>query len=470
VNEEIALFKRCVSDKYEVSIVLAHLFECASNTGRRKLRGQYFTPRSIAQFAVKLLMTNGRGILVDAGCGTGIFAAETLRRSKQGPGRVRYLGVEIDPMLALCTAVTLDVIGAPDSWKVLMGNYLSLDQEYLSKMGFSGVSQIVSNPPYVRFHRIKDKRKLIAVMKKRTGIRLSGFSGMHSFFLAQSSALIDANGIMVFVLPPEVGLINHSSSVLDQLSVRYDLRKFPRMEDLTVIRLQARRKNTPRFEPSPSNVVRVHLMEIANVHRGISTGANSFFALTDQMVQNWDIPEGWRTRIIPTKISLPEEVFRERDWNKLREEGKPCWLLRIPRESAFERLPESIKNYISIGEGDRINLRPTCKFRDRWYCVPVLPAPDMIFTYISHERPRFIYNQARAHILTNLLGVVLKTRHQRGEIEMRNLSRLLTRDLVAWTKETGAGRRYAGGLTKFEPGDLKNMPLSSEVLAASNLR
>jgi hypothetical protein len=48
---------------------------------------------------------------------------------------------------------------------------------------------------------------------------------------------------------------------------------------------------------------------------------------------------------------------------------------------------------------------------------------------------------------------------------MRNLSRLLTKNLVAWIKETGAGRRYAGGLTKFEPGDLRNMPISSEVLA-----
>ena len=377
-------------------------------------------------------------------------------------------GLKLTQYLLFATAVTLDMIGAPNSWKVLSGNYLSLDQEYLREMGFSGISEIISNPPYVRFHRIRGKRNLIATMKRRTGITLSGYSGLHSFFLAQSSALIGVNGRMVFVLPPEVDLINHSSSVLEQLSARFDLEKypFPGEEDLTLFLFRARTEtNTTRLEPMGTCIPPFHLKDIANVRRGISTGANNYFALTDQMVRKWNIPEKWRAKIIPTKIPLPEQVFRETDWNQLREEGKPCWLLKIPPESKFEQLPESLKDYIGFGEKDQINIRPTCKFRDPWYCVPVTPAPDMIFTYMSRDRPRFIYNQARAHILTNLLGLVLKAPDMRREATMRNLSRLLTENLVAWIAETGAGRRYAGGLTKFEPGDLRNMPINSEILS-----
>jgi hypothetical protein len=412
-----------------------------------------------------LLAPNRDGLLIDAGCGAGIFASAILNESGGKGLSLRYLGIEVDPILTLCSATTLDLIGAPKSWKVLFGNFLSLDQEYLRKIGLSGISRIISNPPYVRFHRIRGKRNLIATMKRRTDITLSGYSGLHSFFLAQSSALIGDDGKMVFILPPEVDLINHSSSVLEQLSGRFELKKYLTKEDLTVFRFQARMETNPRLEPTGRRVACLHLMDIANVRRGISTGANSYFALTDQMVQKWDIPEEWRTRIIPTKIRLPEQVFGEREWKELREAGRPCWLLKIPPESKFEQLPDSLKEYIGSGEKDQINKRPTCKFRDPWYCVPVTPAPDMIFTYMSRDRPRFIYNQARAHILTNLLGLVLKAPDMRREATMTDLSRLLTENLVAWIKETGAGRRYAGGLTKFEPGDLRNMPINSEILS-----
>jgi tRNA1(Val) A37 N6-methylase TrmN6 len=417
-----------------------------------------------------LLAPNRDGWLIDAGCGAGIFASAILDESGSEGLSLRYLGIEVDPILTLCSATTLDLIGAPRSWKVLFGNFLSLDQEYLRKIGFSGISRIISNPPYVRFHRIRGKRNLIATMKRRTGITLSGYSGMHSFFLAQSSALIGDHGKMVFVLPPEVDFINHSSLVLEELSGRFEVKKYATKEDLTVFRFQSRTQTSnPPLEPTGTRVARLHLMDIANVRRGISTGANSYFALTDQMVEKWDIPEKWRTRIIPTKIRLPEQVFGEREWNELRETGWPCWLLKIPRDSTLEQLPMAVKDYIRFGEKDGINLRPTCKFREPWYCVPVTATPDIVFTYMFRERPRFIYNQARAHVLTNLLSLVLKVQHTPGETAMRDLSNLLTENLVAWIGQTGAGRRYAGGLVKFEPGDLRNMPISSEVLSVLTL-
>jgi hypothetical protein len=62
--------------------------------------------------------------------------------------------------------------------------------------------------------------------------------------------------------------------------------------------------NNPGLEPTGIRVTRLHLMDIANLRQGISTGANSYFALSNQIVQKWDIPEEWPTRIIPTKIRL----------------------------------------------------------------------------------------------------------------------------------------------------------------------
>jgi hypothetical protein len=36
----------------------------------------------------------------------------------------------------------------------------------------------------------------------------------------------------------------------------------------------------------------------------------------------------------------------------------------------------------------------------------------------------------------------------------------LTEDLAQWIKEKGVGRKYSGGLVKFEPNDVKEIPLS----------
>jgi len=213
--------------------------------------------------------------------------------------------------------------------------------------------------------------------------------------------------------------------------------------------------------------VTVPLSSIADVHRGISTGANKFFLLTDESVKQIGVPTGYLKKIVPTRIRLPVGVFGLEDWEEHRRMGRPCWMLTLPRAVPVEELPPGVRQYIARGESQGINLIPTCRSRRPkapWYFIRTSRVPDLIFTYMSRN-PRFIYNEARAYVLTNLLEIHLKiSQVSQVSEKMKELSLVLSGELASWIKKESAGRRYLGGLLKFEPGDLSKMPISRSLL------
>ena len=45
-------------------------------------------------------------------------------------------------------------------------------------------------------------------------------------------------------------------------------------------------------------------------------------------------------------------------------------------------------------------------------------------------------------------------------IKFSNIARLLNLDIRTWIDKNAVGRNYAGGLVKFEPSDLAQLPIS----------
>jgi hypothetical protein len=201
---------------------------------------------------------------------------------------------------------------------------------------------------------------------------------------------------------------------------------------------------------------------VAWVHRGISTGNNKFFVLTDQLVERIGVPRDYLEKVVPTKIRFDTHIIDDNTWKDWRKSGKSCWLLAIPRHTSTAQLG-ALTNYIRVGEREGVHLAPTCRARKPWYSVRVpREFPDFIFTYMSRGSPRFMYNKARAHILTNLLGVRL--RHS-TRCDMGDIARYLNETLTSWIENNNVGRRYAGGLVKFEPGDLQRMPVPKDLVS-----
>src|SRR5437660_11236836 len=82
---------------------------------------------------------------------------------------------------------------------------------------------------------------------------------------------------------------------------------------------------------------------------------------------------------------------------------------------------------------------------------------------MSRIRPRFVYNEARANVLTNLIAVDLNF-HDKDGFDKSEFVKSLNRNLWNWIENNNVGRRYSGGLLKFEPGDLNKMPIGGRIL------
>lgn len=486
------LYEGMAPDPYGISSVLAVLYESATEKRRRKSLGQYFTPSLVTKQAIDLLGLKHGEMVLDPGCGTGIFPLAILRelnKKSENAVSLGYLGIENDPILALSAAVSLDWVDAPLNWRVLYANFLRVNLEDLKEIGFPRVDVIIANPPFVRYHKLGERSEL---MDK---LNLSMFSGLHSLFLAYSSKLL-GYGRMVFVVPMEMDGTQYGSDLLKQLRRKFTVsskimhyaNQTWHVEDLQELTLEkhsqirnvwnlmlfqsvSEGKTGTRFSrrlrARKTREVTVPLGSFASVHRGISTGANKFFVLSNEMVEKIGMSVGYLRKVIPTKIRKVDfsTVFDEDLWNNLREKGLPCWLLSLPSKIRTDDLPFEVRQYIKKGERLGVHLVPTCKNRKPWYYIRIPPRiPDLVFTYISRGYPKFIYNKACAYNLTNLLGIYVNAPIRHSDEKMVNLTKLLNNEIKNWIDQESAGRKYAGGLIKFEPGDLRIMAIRESTL------
>jgi len=70
--------------------------------------------------------------------------------------------------------------------------------------------------------------------------------------------------------------------------------------------------------------------ELASVNRGIATGMNDYFCLTQDDVEEWDIEEQYLSKIIRNSRSVPGYDYQPEDWAEERVDGGEVWLLYSP--------------------------------------------------------------------------------------------------------------------------------------------
>jgi len=481
LEERLQIFKDLLSENsVETPYILAYLFERAKNEQKRKKVGQYFTPQKVANKIINLVDLKSGEIILDAGSGTGIFAQSIFTQNFDQVKKIRYLGVETDPLLALSTAFSLERIGAPENWRVAYSNFLFMTSDELKKLGYRRIDVIVANPPFVRSNRL-GKRKRIA---KQFG--LSGFAGLHSFFLYHAARIMD-DGRMAFILPLEMTRTRYGYKLLKSLKERFDIEIINHngensystaskknvtetqeilvkpQASLFIFRSRTKFKKEEELIEPESEFQNIQLRNFASVHRGISTGANKFFLLNADMIEEIGVPDTFLIKIMPTKLKRNEmaDIFNEEDWCRLKESGKRCFLLNIPSKNQFMELPNSVKQYLRLGEQQGVHLVPTCKNRKDWYSVRLPDAPpDFIFTYMFRGYPKFIHNTAGVYALTNLLGVYLKKHIVMSKKETMKLTHILNASIIKWIDAESPSRMYSGGLSKLEPRDLERMPVS----------
>jgi hypothetical protein len=222
--------------------------------------------------------------------------------------------------------------------------------------------------------------------------------------------------------------------------------------DLTPSSKWFARASARPLAPAHRDDLVVPLCNLAKVVRGIATGANEFFALTEEQVKNKNLGEVV-VRTIGRNREVQGIVLDEPAWRCLAEEGKRIWLLYLDGDEP----QASVKDYILEGERARFHLRSLVGTRRKWHMMERREVPPIFFTLLTRGNPRFILNRAGVRPLNMFLLVY----PNKEVVESGNVEVLwaLLNSSFSLSRLPLVSRTYGGNTLKVEPRELDNLPV-----------
>jgi adenine-specific DNA-methyltransferase len=481
--------------------------------GQRKQRGAFFTPPSITRFLTSWAVRSQSDAVLDPNCGDGAFlvaATERLRTlGASGTLRSQLLGVDVDEKSLFETSSFLAGFDAEaelfcdDFFNVFTPDQLGSLVPY--------VDAVVGNPPFVRYQtHAGPARARSLTAAQAQGVSLSGLASSWAALVPHACAFLKPSGRLAMVLPAELLTVRYAEPIREWLLQRFssvhlyvfeqlqfadalekvvlvhaagsggcdaftlhyinDGSDLPRYDarDGTAMAVQSVAKWTDLFLTAEQRQLVRHLIKryfvslstYGKVGLGTVTGANSFFTLSEDEALEHGIQPIHLEKIVPPGTrNIPGLHFDDASWEKLRDTGQATWLL-VPEES-YKRDDPKLENYLALGERQKINEQYKCRTRKLWWRPPVVPPPDLFFTYMSHVTPRLIANRAGVSFVNTMHGVWLEEDQLRGALPYLALNTLT---LLSAELE---GRSYGGGLLKLEPREAGNLALPDRDLAAT---
>ncbi|MFH1258337.1 MAG: Eco57I restriction-modification methylase domain-containing protein [Elusimicrobiota bacterium] len=179
--------------------------------GERRLKGQFFTPRTIGLFMANMFELDRQTFSVlDSGAGIGMLSAAFCERLLHSE---KTLNVFIDAyetdsklvpllnrVLSKCK-VALDERGHIFKYNIIEKDFILNNPNYLNKKTLFGKENepiyydyIISNPPYYKLNKNSLHSHIM-------GEFISGQPNIYSFFMTLSLEMLKGDGQMVFITP-----------------------------------------------------------------------------------------------------------------------------------------------------------------------------------------------------------------------------------------------------------------------------
>lgn len=455
---------------------------------QRRQSGQVFTPGPVVESMVgwaARLMAPAR--VVDPGTGSARFLVAAGRRWPHA----RLAGVETDPLAAMTGRAALAAAGMAGRASITVADYRSLRLPPAP-----GPTLFLGNPPYVRHHQIpphwKDWLRSAAASQ---GLAASALAGLHvHFFLASalhavpgdagvlvtSAEWLDVNygalvrslllgplgGRAVHLLDPTIPVFSGAAATAaitcflpGSAPGMVRLRRVPRLTDLGTLAggravpvpvLRAAPRWTPLVARQAGRAGRrpvghVELGELCRVHRGQVTGANKIWVTAEN-------PGGLPARFLFPAITRARELFAAQ--GTLASTSRLRYVIDLPAELAELAPAEAVPvaRFLARAEAAGAAGSYIACHRRPWWRVRLRPPAPILATYMARRPPAFVRNLAGARHVNIAHGLY----------PVQPLSPLALDGLAAYLRGSvtaGQGRTYAGGLTKFEPGEMERLPV-----------
>lgn len=414
--------------------------------------GQVYTKKIVADFMVKRFSID-RGRVLDPCFGQGVFINSLLEHSNfmvdgveiHKPSFVRYR----NPDPARCT--------------LMEGDFFDIEKEY---------DGIIMNPPYVRHEEIEDlsslgvtKRKLQSACGMMT---ISGKANLYMYFILRAILLLRDGGELVAIFPNSwtntpVGFqfreqMNRFGCITEILNVEGDAFEGNPLVDVCILKyvkggtgetaygvlhvkdniLEIERTCHPEQRKAKGLVL---LKSVANVRRGITTGANNLFVnpplftqthLVDILSSPKDI-KGFTTN----RCRLDKLLAIDSQDNLHEEEL--IYLGNCASLISRDGKPKTLKTMIDKGKP--------------WYYITIPNPAQIIFAYIVRNNMRFVLNEERANVRDNFYMIS-------SSIDPFLLLALLNNYHV-YSQLERIGKSYGKGLLKLQKYDINAIEIPS---------
>jgi adenine-specific DNA-methyltransferase len=462
---------------------------------RRRASGQTFTPPAVISAMIGWAARQVEPArVVDPGTGSARFLLAAGRRWPTA----ELVGAETDPLAAMTGRAALAAAGMAGRATILLTDYRSM-----CLPPASGPALFLGNPPYVRHHQLgREWKQWLRASAARRGLRASVLAGLHvHFFLATAAHAapgdvgvlvtaaewLDVNygglvrdlllgplgGQAVHVLDPAVPVFTDAASSAAITCFRPGSQ--PRAVRLRRVATVAALAGLPGGTPVPTAALRaatrwgplldrpatpgrrlpaghVELGELCRVHRGQVTGANKIW-----------ITEAGRAavpgRFLVPAVTRASELFGAGE-ALTATAGLRC-VIDLPADLAELSAAESaqVGAFLSLARAAGAADSYTAAHRTPWWRVGMgAPAP-ILATYMARRPPAFVRNLAGARHVNIAHGL-----YPRDPLPPAALDALAAH--LRRTVTPGQGRTYAGGLTKFEPGEMERLPVPGPGLLA----
>lgn len=474
--------------------VLAVLYNaCVSAANRREL-GTVFTPDAVVEYMLGLAaqgLSTSPSRIVDPGAGVGAFTIAAARRWPQSD----IEAVDLNPVTLglLATRIAFEIDADPGEEDLLARIQLRF-ADYLDQPvdASSGPTLTIGNPPYTRVQSLpatsRDKAKSLT-----EGIIDSGHANLAVIFQAATLAQMGKTDVSCLILPAsftytrasrqmrsklwdskraievhgwavtERAFIGHSVQAAILLVGPTEAEPKPlqltavgladgQVEELTTRSLSRETPEPPDWlvepRPEPPSVqASIPLSTIARTRRGVATGANSMFFVSDAIAA--ELPPAVLTPGILTLRGFADQILDERahaDWG-----GSETlrWLLLIPPDLPLTgRLAAYVESFRA-----EVAHRHLPSSRDPWYSIASPLPPALLISPLAKNEFKVVVNRLRAIPSNNLFGI-----HPANGVSSDALANWL-RSASGQDELRRVSNRYPGGSYKLEPSRLSSIRL-----------
>ncbi|MBV8772309.1 MAG: methyltransferase [Deltaproteobacteria bacterium] len=461
---------------------LGEIFLALRPVTERRQRGAIYTPALIADAMIGWARVAGEfDRVLDPGAGSGRF----LIAAAQKFPAAELIAVESDPLAALILRANITQLGLTHRTRIHIQDFLLGDVQPTR-----GRTLFIGNPPYVRHHDISQTAKLwFGKAATRLGIKASKLAGLHVHFFLRTMELARTGDYGCFITAAEWLDVNYGSAIrkalLDGLGgqalyvlspeiaafpeamttaaiVCFKPREWPTAIQVNAIgslselaNVQGGRKvsrgelvRTSRWSllirpgPKPPRDY-VELGELFRVHRGQVTGANNVWIAS---ARTPNLPD---TVLFPAVTRAAEIIYSA---GELTDSSQLRKVIDLPvdlSEIDAEWIP-AVKRFLTWARTEGADQSYIARHRPAWHSVGLYEPAPVLATYMGRRPPAFALNRCCARHLNISHGLYPRERIASNTV----------RALVTWLNSNvglDQGRTYAGGLVKFEPGELERV-------------